>query len=456
MKRFCYFTLFTAVLLFSLQAFGDVTVLPNGTLNPGDTVLVTGDYVRVRKGPSLKDEIITKVNKKTEASIIERGENVVEIQGMKNYWYKIKLEKSGIEGWMFGHYLNRKQEQKPIALQKAEPVKPEPPKVSLLELTEIGTIEENASLISTGDLDRNGVPEIMLVRKEEKGRYNNLIGYEKKPEGYSEVYRVRLLSSTVDKVTLFDNAGLDSAIIAISGGGYSSLYSYGKQRNALNLIYKLQTPDVAVGTLDGSNTWLLSLRKNNIVDNDGTETFYLGAAKLVPNRGRVQLKEKIEYMKPLPVKKVLAYDLDNDKKDEIICEIGGGSFGVGSSGGGIAVLKLKGDKIIKYLNSGVNTYKDGQFVGMWGVASDKSPKLMLYTTDPSSSNDVNTKFGFLVTSLKGKDLVQEKFYPLGPMLDDINNTREIRFYQQGSSTFPFIVLDYDQDAEKYIIKAPSL
>lgn len=451
MKRFCYFTLFTAVLLFSLQAFGDVTVLPNGTLNPGDTVLVTGDYVRVRKGPSLKDEIITKVNKKTEASIIERSENVVEIQGMKNYWYKIKLEKSGIEGWMFGHFLNRKQEQKPIALQKAEPVKPEPPKVSLLGLTEIGTIGENASLISTGDLDRNGVPEIMLVRKEEKGRYNNLIGYEKKPEGYSEVYRVRLLSSTVDKVTLFDNAGLDSALIAISGGGYSSLYSYGKQRNALNLIYKLQTPDVAVGTLDGSNAWLLSLRKNNIVDNDGTETFYLGAAMLVPNRGRVQLKEKIEYMKPLPVKKVLAYDLDNDKKDEIICEIGGGT-----SGGGIAVLKLKGDKIIKYLNSGVNTYKDGQFVGMWGFASDDSPKLMLYTTDPSSSNDVNTKFGFLVTSLKGKELVQEKFYPLGPMLDDTNNTREIRLYQQGSSAFPFIVLDYDQDAEKYIIKAPSL
>jgi hypothetical protein len=451
MKR-VYISLIIAVAICALtSAFGEVTVLPNGVLNPGDTVLVTGDYVRVRKGPSLKDDIITKVNKKTVASVIARDEKIVDIQGMKNYWYKIKLEETGIEGWIFGHYLNRKETEPVAPAQEPVAIKPVAPKNSLLALTEIGTIEEHALIISTGDLDRNGVPEIIFVKQEERGRYNNLIGYERKTEGYSEIYRIKLLSSRVENVSIFDVAGLDSTLVAISGGGYSSLYSYEKERNTLSLIYKLQTPQVAVGTLDGSNVWLLSLRKNTIVDNDGTETYYLEAVMLEPNRGRVQLKGKIEYSKPLPVKKLLAFDLDNDRKDEIVCEIGGKS-----SGGGIAVLKLKGDRITKYLNSGVNTYKDGQFMGMWGVTVGGTKKLMLYTTEPSSSNDVNTKFGFLVTALQGTDLIHEKFYPLGPMLDDINNTREVRLYADGSTPLPFILLDYQQDAEKYSVKVPSL
>ena len=451
MKRICFSSFIILVFILASAAFGDVTVLPNGVLNPGDTVIVTGDYVRVRTGPSLENRILTKVNKGIVATIIERGEKVVEIQEMKNYWYRIKLEKSGIEGWMFGHYLNKKEEKKIVAVKKPETEKPVIPPPSFLALKDIGTIEETSSIISTGDLDGNGTPEIIFVSREEKGRYNNLVGYEKEEGGYREVYRVRVMSAAIDDIKVFNISGLDSALIAISGGGYSSLYSYQKERNVLNLIYKLQTPLVVVGSLDGNGNWLVSLRKNKVTDNDGTETYYIGAARLEPNRGRIQLKEKIEYMKPLPVKKLTAFDLDNDKKDEIICEIGGGNFG-----GGVAVLKLAGDKITKLLNSGVNTHKDGQFVGLWGVKTDESAKLILYTTDPSTSDDVNTRFGFLVTSLKGKDLIQEKFYPVGPMLDDINNTRQIRLFGHDASPLPFVVLDLDQDTNNYTVKAPSI
>ncbi|UCB47189.1 MAG: hypothetical protein JSV25_07205, partial [Spirochaetota bacterium] len=128
-----------------------------------------------------------KVNKTTVASVLERSTTVVEINGMKNYWYRIKLEKGGLEGWMFGAYLKKKE----IIIEATanEPVKkpikkPEPKVKSEISLIPLGIIEENESLISTGDLDNNSITEIIFINREEKGRYSNLIGYEKQKGKY--------------------------------------------------------------------------------------------------------------------------------------------------------------------------------------------------------------------------------------------------------------------------------
>jgi hypothetical protein len=193
------------------------------------------------------------------------------------------------------------------------------------------------------------------------------------------------------------------------------------------------------------------LRKNSVIDNDGTQTYFLNIARLEINRGRVLLKDKLEYLKPFPIKKLETYDLDGDKRDEIICEIGGNDFG-----GGIVILELSGDKIKKVLNSGVNTYKDSQFMGMWGADVGPAAKLILYTTDPSKKDDVNTKFGLLVISFDGSNIKHEKFYPLNPMLDDINNTRHVLPYSSEPAHLPLVIVDFDQDVNKYILKAPSL
>ena len=450
--RLAAILIFHAVLLGAFMLQADVTVVPDGVLNPGDEVLVSGDHVRVRNGPGLAHEILTKVNRNTRASVLKRDESPSEIQGMKDYWYRIKLQKSGIEGWMYGHFL-KKLEEKPAA----EPFTPESPSFSpapkpeRVALSSIGKIEAASSLVSSGDLNRNGLSEIMFVVNEEKGRYKNLVGYEKKGSRYEEAYRIKLMSSAVENVSVFSGPGPDTSLVSVSAGGYCSLYSYEQERNILSLGYKLQSEILTIGSLDGKDLWVLSLRKNRITDNDGTETYYIVASRIEMNRERIQLKEKIEYPRPLPVKKITAFDLDGDNRDEIVCEIGGKH-----SGGGITVLKLKNEKITRFLNSGVSTYQDEQFFGIWGVKNGADRKLVLYTTEPGSNGDVNTSFGFLTVSFDGAGLVQEKFFPVGPMLDDVNNTRKILYSPEVGGVLPFIVLDYDEDSSTHTIKAPTL
>jgi hypothetical protein len=441
-----------ALILGTFPLSAEVTVLPNGILNPGDEVFVTGDYVRVRKGPGLEHEILTKVNKNTQASVLERDEAFSEIQGMKNYWYRIKLQKSGIEGWMYGHFLVKREEKQASApVINKLPSSPPTPQPERMTLSSIGTIKETSSLVASGDLNKNGLSEIMFVVDEENGRYKNLVGYEKQKGRYEEAYRIKLMSSTVENISVFSHPGLDASLVSVCAGGYCSLYSYQQERNILSLVYKLQSEILAMGSLDGKDTWIVSLRKNRVADNDGTETCYIEASRIEINRERIQLREKIEYPRPLPVKKVTAFDLDGDNKDEIVCEIGGKL-----SGGGITVLKLKNEKLTRLLNSGVNTYQDGQFFGMWGMKSGEDARLVLYTTEPDSSSDVNTSFGFLTVYFDGARLVQEEFFPVGPMLDDVNNTRKVLACPDGGGVLPFIVLDYDQDLATHTVKAPVL
>jgi hypothetical protein len=451
MKRYPIFSLaFFLFISAFFSTYGGVTVLPNGVLQNGETATVTGDYVRIRTGPTLHYRILTKVNKGTVATILERSASVVEINGMKNYWYRIKLENKDIEGWMFGAYLKKKEVK--IEITATEPVKkPEPKVKNKIDLIPLGVIQENDSLITTGDLNTNGITEIIFVNREEKGRYSNLIGYEKQGGAYNEVYRTKIMGAVVDTVQVFGLDNHEFPLLSVSGGGFTNLYSYHNDRNTLSLLYKLPTPLLAIGNLNGKQSYLISLRKNGVLDNDGTQTYFINVSRLEINRGRIFLKDKIEYVKPFPIKKLEAFDLDNDGSDEIICEIGGGNFG-----GGIIILKLSGDKITKVLNSGINTYKDSQFMGMWGAHVGSSAKLILYTSDPSAKDDVNTEFGFLIASYDGTHITQEQFYPLNPMLDDTNNTRKVLPYNDENTHLPLVVLDYNRDEKKYILKTPSL
>ena len=106
-------TLNLYILLFLLVSFPvfsqEISIIANGALEEGDTGLVTGDYVRIRTGPSLEYRIIAKANKGTVISIVERGEKVEQINNMKNYWYRIKIDKTGLEGWMYGEFIQKQE-----------------------------------------------------------------------------------------------------------------------------------------------------------------------------------------------------------------------------------------------------------------------------------------------------------------------------------------------------------
>ena len=82
----------------------------------------------------------------------------------------------------------------------------------------------------------------------------------------------------------------------------------------------------------------------------------------------------MSYAFPLPVKKLVTFDLNGDETAEIICEIGGRE-----SGGGIVVLGLRDGELQRVVNSGLSTYKDDQFVGMWGAFIDDDPRLVIYS-----------------------------------------------------------------------------
>ena len=150
---------------------------------------------------------------------------------------------------------------------------------------------------------------------------------------------------------------------------------------------------------------------------------------------------------PLPVKKLMAFDLNGDRKDEVILEIGGMDFG-----GGITILELKNENLARLVNTGVNTHNDNPFLAMWGATFNDKPNLFIYSTDPGKSNDVNTSFGFISASFHNQALVFDNFYPVNKMLDDINNDRKVALDITGGGAFPFIILDYNLELDNSTVK----
>jgi hypothetical protein len=429
----------------------DITVIPSGVLDTGDSAHVTGDYVRVRSGPTLEHRILDKVNSGTSVSILERSAATEKIGDMDNYWYRIKIKETGLEGWMYGNFLKR---DTPIVTQDMQPEKslPIPPAQTeqprpRLVLKEIGSIPQGESFASSGDLNQNGATEILLLQKDEQGRYFTASAYEPSGEGFSEAYRIRFRNASIQRLSVFSHPNLTQPIIAASDEHYTYLYSYDTGKKLLRLLLKLRSPAAACGVLDGTNPYIVHLRKNRVVDNDGTLTYYLQAERIEYSRGRIRLVDRVEYEKPLPVKNLLLFDLDSDGRDEIITEIGATQYG-----GGICVLKQSDGGLTRTINTGIPTFNSSSFVQMWGMQQNGKPTLVIYSTDPHADTDVNVEFGFISASVHANTLLVDEFMPLNKRLDEVNNGRQVILYQNGTGELPFLILDLDRDTGRYMVK----
>jgi hypothetical protein len=437
----------------------EMVIIPGGVLEEGDEAEVTGDHVRVRSGPTLEHRIITKVNKVASVTILERSETPVEIQQMKNYWYKLKIEESGVEGWMFGHFLRKKapaisiKKDPNIPLEQITPLKLDTALArNVPEIFDLGHISQPRSILTTGDLNRNGTSEIIFINGEERRRSWNLIGYEADNRGtgknnFTEAYRLEMRNNDLDGVHLYEDDWLEEPLIVSSGQTFSYIYSLDAKTNLLRLLYKINSPIVTIGNLDGKNPYLIYLQKNRVTDNDGTEIYYIHAARFEKQRNRIQLHEKLSYGYPLPVKKILSFDFTGNSRAEIVCEVGGNE-----KGGGIVVLSLDEGVIRRVVNSGIATYNDAQFVQMWGVEKKNSPRLFVYTTNPEQGSNVDTSFGFLSASMQNNDFMVDRFYPVNKLLDDINNNREALFLSADKTQISFVLMDYDETSGQYSIK----
>jgi hypothetical protein len=460
MKRYTLLILavFFCVTTLILRA-QEMVIIPGGVFEDGDRAEVTGDHVRVRSGPTLEHRIITKVNRDVSVTILERGEAPVEIKQMKNYWYKLKIEESGVEGWMFGSFLRKST---PAIITKKDPVVPLEQTVSsnlnsavednLLKIFDLGLISQPRSILTTGDLNRNGLPEIIFINGEERRRSWNLIGYEGDTRGtgknnFTEAYRLEMRNNDLDGVRLFEDDWLEEPLVISSGHAFSYIYSYDANTNLLRLLYKINSPILTIGNLDGKSPYLIYLQKNRVTDNDGTETYYIHAARFEKQRNRILLHEKLSYSFPLPVKKILSFDFTGNSRAEIVCEVGGNE-----KGGGIVVLSLEEGVIKRVVNSGIATYNDAQFVQMWGVERKNSPMLFLYTTNPEQGSNADTSFGFLSASMQNNNFMVDRFFPVNKMLDDINNNREALFLSTDKTEISFVLMDYDETSGQYRMK----
>jgi hypothetical protein len=442
----------------------EIVVLPGGVLEQDDRAEVKGDYVRVRTGPSLEHRILTKVNHGTPVTIISRDENLVSIGEMKNYWYRIRLDKSGIEGWMFGHFLGKResplmQEEKgvqktttldePISFEKNASLGPELPLFD-----DGGTIAQPESLTTSGDLNGNGIEEIIFLSGGERGRSYTLTGYEPSQEGtekhsFRETYRLDVRASGVHSFKVFSGEWLDFPLLVVNAAPFSQIYRVDEQRNILRFMYKTDSPLLSVGSLNGVDRHLIYLKRNRVQDNDGTITYFIHAASFDTSRGRFTTADRISYPQPLPVKKLVTSDLDSDGKSEIVCEIGGGN-----NGGGIVVLHLGEKGLERIVNTGFITYKDEQFHGMWGGNVNHEKRLVLYTTDPYGGKDATSSFGFLTASLNERGLNAERFYPVNKLLDDVNNYRVPLLMDNGEEELPFMLMDFNDERTQYQVWRP--
>ncbi len=432
------------VLLFSQQ----LHVIPNGILDADTRAEVNGDYVRVRSGPTLEHRILTKVNKKTEVTILERGEDVETISDMQNYWYRIRIEESGLEGWMYGQFLTIKEREpqnastnvsiEPISIREDEPS---------IVLKELGILEHGHSICATGDLDQNGKEEIIMVGTQNQGRQSTLTGYEVSQKSFTKIYTTKVRNPSIEKLQIITDPSFAAPIVVASGASYSYFYTYEPTRGMLRLVYKSNCALLTIGRLDGSGPYLVSAHANRNADNDGTVTYQIHVEKMEFSSGRIKLEQPLTYEKPLPVKKLISFDLDGDNKDEIIAEIGGKD-----AGGGIAVLALRANRLVRVINTGLNIYNHSRFFSMWGVRTGEKPKLVIYSTDPSKGSDAATDFGFIWTSMENGRLQVNSFHPINKMLDDVNNDRTVILFGNGMKEYPFLVLDYERDSSRYSVK----
>jgi len=67
----------------------------------------TENGISIRLRPSIKADILGKLNKYDEIEIIDKTDIKLQVEEAYNYWYKIKLS-NGTMGWVFGEYVKER------------------------------------------------------------------------------------------------------------------------------------------------------------------------------------------------------------------------------------------------------------------------------------------------------------------------------------------------------------
>jgi uncharacterized protein YgiM (DUF1202 family) len=458
-----------------------------GEMGEGDRAYVSGDDVRLRSGPSLDHRILGVLSRNTRVLVLDRGEEAASIGGRTDHWYNIRLEDGSKEGWMFGSFLTRRETEKLTVTTTPEaeeaPVKESPDleegagdaaagdgsaltdTVSFLQEGMISPIGQ--SLVTSGDLNGNGIWEILFVGRSERKTSWELTAYEEGPDGgFVKSYGGRIRARDIRRINALDIGS--PGFLAVSDDRYTTLYRYDKNRGEMIYARRLNSPVVAAGNLDGKSTYIVHLEQSRRREHDDTATYRVTANRIEADGRRLRTFESISYDYPLPVKRIVTADLNGNGRDEIVCEIGGTD-----RGGGLVVLTLTDDGLERIVNSGVVTYNDNPFVGMWGVedGQDRS-KLVLYTSNPDKTDDLGTELGFLTLSMGEGTLDVRSFVPVNKMLDDVNSRRLVLHFPEegrekstdarnaeetaeGSHSAPFLFLDYVSN-EGYLVKRPIL
>jgi tetratricopeptide (TPR) repeat protein len=76
-----------------------------------DTFFVKADRLNLRSKPDLNGKVITVLIKGDELILLEKSSDRVEIDGISDYWYRVKTE-VGDEGWVFAGYLTKEKPYK--------------------------------------------------------------------------------------------------------------------------------------------------------------------------------------------------------------------------------------------------------------------------------------------------------------------------------------------------------
>lgn len=74
---------------------------------PANQLYITATTLNMRTEASTESEVITQVSEGQIGTIIERGPEMVEVNGNSDYWYLIDVD--GQEGWVFGHHTSKSQ-----------------------------------------------------------------------------------------------------------------------------------------------------------------------------------------------------------------------------------------------------------------------------------------------------------------------------------------------------------
>ena len=444
--------------LFNIPLFcQELTVIANGVLNNGIDAVITGNNVRVRTGPSLEYKIITKVNKETRVFILERDNKLIKIGKYNNYWYKVKIKSTGKAGWIYGAFLKANPKKATIKLTTKNKIKKNVTDTisNYLGLQAIGNIKTSSysNLVISGDLNSNGTNEIIFLQKttgkKSSGRYS-IAGYELIGGKYNKVYNLPLNLRNIKNISLIKRKGIPFPMLIISDERSSQIYIYDKKRKLLRAIYRLNSEFLTIALIKDIGPFLVYTNKNRYIDYDGSITYYIFLTPLKIKGDRFSSSGiKIKYNRPLPIKKLITFDINSDGSDEIIAEIGGQNHG-----GGIVILSKNENGIQQIINSGLLTYNSMPFIKIWGTIINGQARLAVYTTNPSNSGNVNTEFGLLFFSFVTRTLITEAFYRVNKMLDDINNFRIIIPLPLNSTDGTFLIADYDKKSSSYSIKKP--